>query len=193
MQFRFLKTAFLCLALFLFVFVFPDTRVQAANSLDIAINEIAWMGTAASYNDEWMELYNNTGSQLDLSGWRLVAQDGTPEINLSGTVPANGFYLLERTDDTTVPGVPADQIYTGALGNEGENLSLYDNTGNPIDQVNFSGGWPTGDNVTNQTMERKNPQASGGDTSNWQTSQNPAGTPKSQNSSGESQPVCQPA
>ena len=26
----------------------------AANSLDVVINEIAWMGTLVSYNDEWI-------------------------------------------------------------------------------------------------------------------------------------------
>jgi len=33
-------------------------------------------------------------------------------------------------------------------------------------------------------MERKNPQLSGSDSSNWQTSQNPGGTPKAENSPG---------
>lgn len=174
------------LIIFFFLFIWPS-KTSGANSLDVVINEIAWMGTQVSYNDEWIELYNNTGSQINLSGWKLVAQDGVPEINLSGIIMANSFYLLERTDDDTVPGISADQIYTGALGNNGENLYLYDNFGNLIDSLNCSTGWFAGDNSTKQTMERKNSKISGSDQTNWQTSQNPGGTPKAPNSLGMKQ------
>ena len=40
---------------------------------DVVINEVAWGATAASSYDEWMELYNNTGNAIDLTGWRLAA------------------------------------------------------------------------------------------------------------------------
>lgn len=158
--------------LFSLSFGFP---AQTANSLDVVINEIAWMGTEVSYNDEWVELYNNTDFSINLEGWVLKAADGTPEINLTRTVLAKSFYLLERTDDNTVSGITADQIYTGALGNNGENLGLYDNLGNLIDSVNCTSGWFAGDNLTKQTMERT-------DSNNWQSSQNPGGTPKAINS-----------
>ncbi|HIP97259.1 MAG TPA: lamin tail domain-containing protein, partial [Anaerolineae bacterium] len=93
---------------------------------DVVINEVAWMGTAASSYDEWIELKNNTDQDIDLNGWTLVAADGTPSVALTGTVPANGYYLLERTDDTTVSNIPADQIYKGILENGGEVLILRD-------------------------------------------------------------------
>ena len=115
-----------------FLFSIP-LIVLGANPLDVAINEIAWMGTEASYNDEWIELYNNTDFSINLVGWVLKAGDGSPEINLTGIISAKSFYLLERTDDYSVPGISADQIYTGALGNSGENLELYDSSGNLID------------------------------------------------------------
>jgi len=166
---------------FLF-FLFFASSVQAANSLDVTINEIAWMGTSASYNDEWVELYNNTDSPINLDNWTLKAKDGTPEINLAGELSAKGFFILERTNDETVPNIPADQIYTGAFGNSGEKLELYDSSGNLIDSVDCSGGWFAGDNTTKQTMERKGLTLMGSDSSNWQTSQNPGGTAKVINS-----------
>ena len=166
-------------AVFLFFFLFPFF-IQAADS--VVINEIAWMGTLNSANDEWVELYNNTGNSINLDGWQLVAQDGTPKIKLSGVFPANGFYLLERTDDNAVPKISADKIYTGALGNNGENLELYDASGNLIDSINCTSGWFGGDNKTKKTMERKNSQSPGSHPANWQTSQNPGGTPKAKNS-----------
>lgn len=184
MKFKLLKIVLV--SLFLFFSAFP---AQAFNALDVIANEIAWMGTEISYNDEWIELYNNTSFSIDLDGWALKAADGAPEINLSGTVPAKGFYLLERTDDNTVPGTTADQVYKGALGNSGENLQLFDNQDNLIDQLNCSEGWFAGNNSTKQTMERINPNSSGPSPDNWQTSKNPEGTPNAKNSFGaESQP-----
>jgi len=121
--------------------------------LDIAISEIAWMGTTIDNNDEWLELANNTASDIDLSGWRLVSSDGTPDITLSGVLPAHGRYLLERTDDTSTP-VLADRIYTGSLADVGEVLTLTDNLSNVIDIANAPGAWFAGSNATKATMER---------------------------------------
>lgn len=169
-------------ALVVLIFLFFPFFIQANNPLDVVINEIAWMGTVLSYNDEWIELYNNTEQSLNLESWVLKAGDGSPKINLTGSIPANGFYLLERTDDNTVPNIPADQIYTGILENKGEYLELYDNLGNLIDSINGSSGWFGGDKSTKQTMERKDPRLPGNHSDNWGTSQKPGGTPKAKNS-----------
>src|SRR3989344_1541843 len=67
----------------------------------IVINEIAWAGTEASANDEWVELYNRSSYTIDLSRVSLVASDGVPAIALSGIATSSDYYLLERTDDTT--------------------------------------------------------------------------------------------
>lgn len=44
--------------IFIFLFVLVPFKCFAINSSDVVINEIAWMGTIASANDEWLELYN---------------------------------------------------------------------------------------------------------------------------------------
>lgn len=167
---------------FLF-FVFSLTfSGQAFYPQDVIINEIAWMGTEISYNNEWIELYNNTNETINLDGWVLKASDGTPNITLAGSLPANGFFILERTDDDTLPEILADKIYKGALDNKGESLELNDDLENLIDLINCSAGWFAGNNKTKQTMERKNPNTAGPDPDNWQTSRDPGGTPKTKNS-----------
>lgn len=174
-----MKKILISLAIF-FISLFCFSVVEAANVSDVVINEIAWMGTSASANDEWLELYNNTSNPITLDGWLIKANDGTPDIKLAGTIPANGYYLLERTDDNTLPNVTADLIYKGALGNTGEDLKLYDNQNNLIDEVNCAGKWFAGDNTTKQTMETL--RQAQGENRAWQTSENPGGTPKAQNS-----------
>ncbi|HCK67630.1 MAG TPA: hypothetical protein DHW49_15320 [Anaerolineae bacterium] len=127
----------------------------------VIINEIAWAGTASGLaDDEWIELYNTTNAAINITGWRITASDGTPNITLTGIIPAGGYFLLERgenlTDNTTVSDIPADQIYTGnALSNSGEALTLYDASNKVIDTANGNGGaWPRGSASTYGTMER---------------------------------------
>jgi len=127
----------------------------------VVINEIAWTGTKANASDEWIELYNNATSSVNLTGWRLITPDGGLEILFpTSTIAANDFYLLERTDDNTISDTAADLIYTGSLGNDGEILELRDANNVLIEKIDCSNGWPAGDNTTKQTMERI-------DTNNW--------------------------
>jgi len=138
-----------------------------AQQRDVVLHEIAWMGTSASANAEWIELFNNTGAAIDLTGWTLSSADGTPNITIpAGTpaIPAGGHYLLERTSDGSVPGVEADHTYTGALGNGGENLELRDDGGVLQDSVD---AWYAGNNTTKQTMQRVDPLQPGVVPSNW--------------------------
>ncbi|MGA9290155.1 MAG: phospholipase D-like domain-containing protein [Anaerobacillus sp.] len=161
----------------------PAQSVEAATPGEVVINEIAWMGTTVSYNDEWIELYNNSSSSVSLNGWNLTADDGSPSISLSGTIPAKGYYVVERTDDSTVTGVTANEIYSGALGNTGEVLELRDSSGAQIDNVD---AWHSGDNASKATMERIDSNRSGTDSNNWGTSTGTygegAGTPGEKNS-----------
>lgn len=123
----------------------------------VVINEIAWMGTAVSATDEWIELFNTSSEDISLAGWKLAADDGAPSISLSGSVPAGGYYLLERTDDTTVPDVTADKIYSGDLGNAGETLQLFDGQGIIVDTAAGGSDWKSlgGYNTTKDTPQRQ--------------------------------------
>ncbi len=145
----------------------------------VIIDEIAWMGTTVSANDEWIELKNISGVQVDLAGWQLLDNDQNIKIIFDDKdkIGANNFYLLERSDDNSVLNVKADKIYTGALTNENENLYLFDENCQLQDEVETNPDWSAGDNSSKRTMERK------GDLT-WQTSFNPDGTPRATNSSG---------
>jgi len=128
--------------------------VCMAASAQVLISEVAWAGTSASSSDEWIELYNATGEPIDLAGWTLMigeaaiplgaAEGSTSEIR-STVVDAGSFFLLERTDDTTVSDLEADIIYRGSLSNVGSDLVLLDSAGEVADAVRFAEtGWPAG-------------------------------------------------
>ncbi len=141
---------------------------QSYSELDIVISEIAWMGTSASAYDEWIELYNNTDSKIDLSGWKIVINDESFKIDLEGKIPANDFLLLERTDNTTISNIEANKTFTGGLSNDGEQMKLIDGNGNIIDSINFKTGWVEGRNSDKSSMERLNFKQKS-TPNNWQT------------------------
>ncbi|MFZ1709545.1 MAG: lamin tail domain-containing protein, partial [Anaerolineae bacterium] len=149
----------------------PAASFQSATAPSqqtVVINEVAWGGTAASSADEWMELFNPGDAPQSLDGWTLSTGDGRIAITLAGVLAPHGFYLLERTDDTTVSDIPADKIYTGDLLNSGASLFLRDNSGSLIDSANGNGGaWPAGSGSPGYfSMERMDPTAPDSD-GNW--------------------------
>ncbi|KKR33169.1 MAG: Polymorphic membrane protein, partial [Candidatus Falkowbacteria bacterium GW2011_GWF2_39_8] len=108
----------------------------------------------------------------------LKALDGTPSITIEGpsaVIEAGGYFLLERTDDDTLPEVTADAIYVGALEDSGEDLELRDENNNSIDVLNGGNGWLAGEKENHFTMERNAQDV-------WQNSLVAGGTPRAENS-----------
>jgi hypothetical protein len=126
-------------------FLPPPSPTPTPSPLSVIINEVAWAGTLASANDEWIELYNPGLIAYNLNGWTLRTTSGSLNVTLSGTINAGGYFLLERLDDDVVKGVPANQIYTGSLSDNGEVLRLLTSTSKTVDTANSdSGAWPAG-------------------------------------------------
>jgi len=171
----------------------PDCSLVSAGepTRRVLINEIAWMGRPDSANDEWIELRNNSDKEIALLGWQLVSQSGNIKVAFGGNdkILPRKFFLLERTDDTSVPNVSAQKIYVGVLSNEGERLMLFDEECKLVDEVDGASGWSAlgGNNDTKQTLERASSSFS------WQTSRDPLGTPGAENSDGEVKPVSSPS
>lgn len=118
----------------------------------VTISEIAWMGSAASANHEWIELYNS-GVATDVTGWTLT--DGMNlSIPLTGVIESGKYVVLERTSDESVSGT-AFLIYTGALVNTGATLTLKRADDTIEDQVAGGENWQSigGDNVTKETAQ----------------------------------------
>ena len=130
------------------VVLFVPQCLEAA----VSISEVAWMGSSASANHEWIELHND-GAAMDVTGWRLT--DGANlDFELAGVVPAGAYVVLERTSDEAASGA-AFLIYTGALVNTGATLRLERADGTLVDQVSGGENWEQigGDNVTKETAQ----------------------------------------
>ncbi|MGB9681170.1 MAG: lamin tail domain-containing protein [Minisyncoccia bacterium] len=122
----------------------------------IIFNEINWMGSFNSPNDEWIEIKNISSSTIDLSGWQIIDQDEKIHFTFpNGTkISPFGLILLERSSDEAVPFIKADFIYSGALNNINEGLRLFNSSCGLEDEVLANPEWPAGDNNSKRTMER---------------------------------------
>jgi predicted outer membrane repeat protein len=120
----------------------------AITSGDILITEINWIGSSASSNDEWIELYNNTDSELDLTGLVVtnLGTSGSPDIVLNNSdcsnlsIAANSYFVISKrglNSDQSILNVTPDCVISGiSVLNAGEDLSLeYSST--VIDSVSF--------------------------------------------------------
>jgi predicted extracellular nuclease len=138
------KTSIVLLLLFFvtsFILVSSPSKVKSAFD-NVVINEVQIAGTVAE--DEFVELYNPTAANIDITGWRLArnTESGASESNLvaslSGTVPAGGYFLVAN-DDFSGSVVP-DQQYS-VVGNNmasDNSVTLYSDAGVTIvDRVGF--------------------------------------------------------
>ncbi len=143
-------------------------------SRPVVINEVAWGGTVAHAEDEWIELYNRSSASIDLSGFTLYSKtDNSPYINLSGTIPAYDYFLIEaknpgETDELSqspVKNIPADlwTDFGAGLSDRGEDLILsYAST--TIDELPLCNNWC---GAIQRTTERYDPDLPGTSLSNW--------------------------
>jgi DNA uptake protein ComE-like DNA-binding protein len=154
-------------------------ETEEASTLQMVINEIAWMGTKDNSNDEWIEFYNPNPESIEITDWQIVFYpliNEEPRIskisvldNATPLVEGMTYFLLERTDDQAISDIEADYIFTLQYGlNDGGGiLELRDNEDNLVDKVDTSGGWFAGDKENRISMERIDVAKSGSDPNNW--------------------------
>jgi hypothetical protein len=137
---------------------FGALLLPLAAHADIKINEVAWMGTAASQYSEWIELYNDSEDPVSLKDWKLNVNGNELLYTLNKSIEPKSYLLVERTTTSAPDAVAgiADEAGTfgsGGLSNAGENLILKDAAGTAVDTLSFAAGWPAGDAESKDTMQ----------------------------------------
>lgn len=102
----------------------------------VVINEVQIDSTAGSggTNDDWVELYNPTSQDIVLDGWSIqkTAATGGSLVKqaLSGTIPANGFFLIVRNNASTTPSLKnaADILTSDSFSLASDNVIYLVNT-----------------------------------------------------------------
>ena len=95
----------------LFILLISNASNVFAASNDIVINELMYNPASGIDDEEYLELYNRSSTDIDISGWCFTT--GIAACFPSSTiVPAGGYFLLSRNNAVTTAtyGVGADAI-----------------------------------------------------------------------------------
>jgi hypothetical protein len=112
----------------------------------VVINEIMYHPASENVLEEYIELHNRAGTNVNVSGWRF--SNGVEFIFPANTViPANGYLVVaahRQTFTTKYPGV-ANVVgdWVGLLSNSRNDIDLDDASGNRINSVEYAdeGDW----------------------------------------------------
>jgi len=196
------KKWFLSIGILLIVLNILVQSVHAEEPPTVIINELMWSGSSISANDEWIELYNNTDEDIDLSGWQITKNTGTEglmfEMPAGLTIVAGEYFLISNYElgvDSILNVVPDLVDGSVTLSNSKLEIKLYDGQFDdgrePID-IAGDGNQPlAGNNIEKHSMERNSLISDGSLTNSWHSSSEQINlingatelaTPKSENS-----------
>ncbi len=156
-----------------------------SGTLDIVINEIMY-NPAGEDVLEFLELYNNGSTTVDLEGWYF---DGFTFTFPAGAAIAPGAFLVLAVDESEFENafgfLPDYEWDSGALSNGGEELVLNTAGGAQVDAVEYDDGgdWPGEADGDGPSLELIDPALDNALASSWQISYVDGGTPAAPNSS----------
>lgn len=146
----------------------------------VIINELMYNPGTGNQLDEYLELYNTTGSPIDISGWSF--SDGVVlTFPASTVIPANGYMVVspDIAQTLTTYSVASSFMYTGNLSNGGESVTLLDETLLEIDTVTYDdvSPWPSSPDGSGHSLELKDSVLDNSVATNWSASLSTGGTP----------------
>jgi hypothetical protein len=179
--------------------------VSDVRSEQVVFSEI--MYHPAGTLPEYIEMYNNTATPLDIADWQLC--DGVDYAfgPFSVEQPERTFLkpferiLLSPVDEATLRAAyniaPAIRVYgpwTGNLKNGGERITLKDKNGALVCTVQYNdrGHWSAAADGTGHSLVLKNPDKRIDDWRNWTVSRRRGGTPGSEEVQGAETPITNP-
>jgi hypothetical protein len=148
---------------------------------DVIINEILYRRASAE-SEEFVELYNRTPENYDLSGWTF--SDATSSTTIpDGTIIRGNSYLILTDSEISTDGnslakqLNGNSVYLSgfpSLNDDEDAVVIKDEQGGVIDSLFYNETW--GGNQPGVSLERKDPESASNDASNWATNTSPTGT-----------------
>ena len=115
---------------------------QSVNAL--IINEVMYDLDGTDSGREWIEVYNDSGSSLDIADYKFFESNTNHSLSLdsaSSIIPAGGYAVIAdnvtkfKADNVSFSGILFDSAFS--LNNSGEALVLKDPEGNILDEYTY--------------------------------------------------------
>ncbi|MCP5045951.1 MAG: MBL fold metallo-hydrolase [bacterium] len=179
---------------------YPQTQfMNDPDSMLVVFSEVYYDTTGTDSDEEWIELYNNSPMEVDISSWKITDNNGsgsTYTIPASTEIAAYSYFTIavDSTGFDALYGYDAD-LYGSfpSLNNSGDALILKNSSGTVKDEVAWEGGassgTPTGwgsssapNATTGKTIVRSSVSTDGDTYADWTTADND-GFPQTQTNS----------
>jgi hypothetical protein len=133
----------------------------------VVLNELHYHAVDDNPLAEYVELLNTTAAPIDLSNWTIGGIGYT--FPAGSVIGANAFLVVPAT------------AYSGGLSNGGERIRLRNPANTTIDEVEYDdvGLWPALADGEGQSLQRRDPAASGKEPGNWLSAALSPGAPNS--------------
>lgn len=161
----------------------PGTENQFVFHNDIVINEIMYhhapiLGDETRQfqesSESWLELYNRSNQEVDLSGWSL---DGGISYQFSVGQKMNpGSYLVVAKNvaslQSNFPNISAVGPFANRLSGRSDLIRLSDQNHNPVNQVRYFAGrpWPDSADGGGSSLELRDPRSNNARPEAWAAS-----------------------
>ncbi len=171
-------------------FTIPDQNPQTLTWIipdveGLVINEI--MYNTPGTDEEWIELFNNTGSDIVLENFRICDNDASHTnivIPAGYSIAAGDYFTISIATGGAFPFTP-DYDGTGnfALNNGGDAVRIWNPAGLLVDVVNYddSAPWPTAPDGGGPSLSLLEPELDNALGENWDASREDGGSPGEEN------------
>ena len=133
--------------MFVVFFIFAPQTQSASN---IIFTEIMYNLEGTDSEHEWVEIYNNSDSEIDLSNWKFYDGDGETKHGLnifqgSIVIPKEEYVILVDKPEIFLEdwpefsGIIIDSVVN--LKNDSDNIKLFDSESIEIDSVVYQNDW----------------------------------------------------
>lgn len=154
----------------------------------VILNEINYKSADAFDPGDWVELYNNSDSSVDLSGWRFNDDSNSYAIPVGTQLGAREYLVLCKDLAAFQLHFPSVSNAIGDIGfglsGSGERIQLLDATLSVVDDVEYNNQppWPIPPTGLGPTLELHQPGLENANPRNWRASTASHGTPGAANS-----------
>src|SRR5436190_2491512 len=146
--------------------------LTSAHAATVVINEVMYHPSDDFDALQYVELFNCSDKEVDLSGWSFTHG---PKYTFpdKSKIPAHGFLVICRNLDAFhkayLGDIPALGNFSGKLNHKGEKIELVDPSKKVIESFKYSDHepWPLGADGYSSSLERISPEAPADDPQSW--------------------------